>query len=75
MNPACDTGHHDLRMLTGNDRMECHRGCGLTLLVTSSGLYDITGLTFKVSDTPRSGPEGISGHPGTPGPPNNKEIA
>ena len=30
---------------------------------------------FKVSDTPRSGPEGISGHSGTPDPPNHKEIA
>jgi len=30
---------------------------------------------FKVSDTPPSGPEKNSGHPGTPGPPNNKEIA
>ena len=31
-------------------------------------------IIFKVSDTP-SGPEKNSGHPGTPGPPNNKEIA
>ena len=30
---------------------------------------------FQVSDTPRSGPDKISGHPGTPGPHNNKEIA
>jgi hypothetical protein len=30
---------------------------------------------FKVSDTPRSGPEEISGHPATVGPHNNKEIA
>jgi hypothetical protein len=30
---------------------------------------------FKVSDTPPSGPEEISGHPATAGPHNNKEIA
>jgi hypothetical protein len=32
-------------------------------------------LNFKISDTPPSGPEEISGHPATAGPHNNKEIA
>jgi hypothetical protein len=44
-------------------------------LTTSDERSSYLLTNFKVSDTPPSGPEEISGHPATAGPHNNKEIA